>query len=128
MTRTAGNTGAEIAFLSQSNIRSLMRRHRKALFVMLALLGAVAADALRSPSRQITARAYIAAVQNYQRVGRPILSRWIHCRYQPTCSEYSVQAVRTHGIANGLFLTGRRLFSCFPNVALGTIDPVPPAK
>jgi hypothetical protein len=40
---------------------------------------------------------------------------------------YSIQAVRTYGIAKGLLLTGGRLIRCFPNVPYGTLDPVPPA-
>ncbi|MGB7768408.1 MAG: membrane protein insertion efficiency factor YidD [Verrucomicrobiia bacterium] len=102
-------------------------RGRKVLVVILALFSALTADSLRPPSEQITARIYVAAVQAYQRVGRPLVSHWVHCRYQPTCSVYSIQAVRTHGIAKGLLLTGGRLIRCFPNVPYGTFDPVPPA-
>jgi len=100
---------------------------RKVLVVALALFSALTVDSLRPPSKQITGRVYIAAVRTYQRVGQPAVSHWVHCRYQPTCSEYSIQAVRIHGIARGLLLTGRRLISCFPNVPYGTLDPVPPA-
>lgn len=102
-------------------------RGRKVLVVALALFSALAVDSLRPPSKQITVRVYVAVVRAYQRVGRPAVSHWVHCRYQPTCCEYSIQAVRIHGIAKGLLLTGRRLISCFPNVPYGTLDPVPPA-
>jgi putative component of membrane protein insertase Oxa1/YidC/SpoIIIJ protein YidD len=87
-------------------------RRRKVLLVALALFSALAADSLCSPSKQIAARAYLVAAHAYQRVGRPAVSRWVHRRCQPTCSEYSVQAVHTLGITKGLFLTARRLVSC----------------
>ena len=84
-------------------------RHRKLLLMALALFGLLAVDSLRPPAKQVSSGIYIAGVHAYQRVGRPVISRWVHCRCQPTCSEYSVQAVREHGIARGLLLTGCRL-------------------
>jgi putative membrane protein insertion efficiency factor len=82
------------------------------------------ADAFRRPEVQQTAQLYIAAVHGYQAVGRPLLSCRIRCRYQPTCSEYSIAAVRRHGIVTGLALTRRRLDSCTLSVPMGTSDPV----
>jgi len=94
-----------------STIFSFVRRHK--IFVLaLVLSGAVAADSLRPASRQLTARAYIGFVHLYQKDASPFLSRWVHCRLRPTCSEYSVQAVRTHGFVEGVFLTVGRLFLC----------------
>lgn len=87
-------------------------RHRKLLLMALALFGLLAVDSLRPPAKQVSSGIYIAGVHAYQRVGRPVISRWVHCRCQPTCSEYSVQAVREHGIARGLLLTGCRLLTC----------------
>ncbi|MDQ2774870.1 MAG: membrane protein insertion efficiency factor YidD [Acidobacteriota bacterium] len=49
----------------------------------------------------------------------------IRCRYQPTCSEYSLEAVRRFGIGRGLQLTVRRLSSCKRDVPFGTSDPIP---
>ena len=46
--------------------------------------------------------------------------------YEPTCSEFSLEAVRTHGLRKGLALTARRIHSCKVEVPLGTYDPVPP--
>ena len=97
---------------SQMSFLLTFVRRRKVLVVTLALFSALGVDSLRPPSKQVTARAYVAAVHAYQRVGRPVLSRWVHCQCQPTCSEYSLQAVRTHGIAKGVFLTGCRLIEC----------------
>jgi putative component of membrane protein insertase Oxa1/YidC/SpoIIIJ protein YidD len=94
-----------------SAISGFVRRH-KILAVALALLGALTVDSLRPASSQLSVRAYAGVVHTYQRVARPALSRCVHCRCQPTCSEYSVQAVRSHGFVPGVFLTGCRLVSC----------------
>jgi len=46
----------------------------------------------------------------------------VACRYRPTCSEYSIQAVERYGIGRGLFLTVKRLASCTNDVPMGTVD------
>lgn len=46
------------------------------------------------------------------------------CRYYPTCSEYAVQSLRTHGAVKGLILTAWRLLRCNP-WSQGGIDPTP---
>ncbi|ASS73554.1 membrane protein insertion efficiency factor YidD [Tumebacillus algifaecis] len=46
------------------------------------------------------------------------------CRFYPTCSEYGVQAVQTHGVLRGLFLTLKRILKCGP-WHRGGFDPVP---
>ena len=49
------------------------------------------------------------------------------CRYLPTCSEYSIEALRTYGFLKGLFLSLRRILSCHPIKFLGGgegFDPV----
>ena len=45
------------------------------------------------------------------------------CRYLPTCSEYSIDALKTHGFFKGLFLSTIRIFSCHP-WGKGGFDPV----
>ncbi|MSQ96440.1 MAG: membrane protein insertion efficiency factor YidD [Gemmataceae bacterium] len=59
--------------------------------------------------------------------GRPLLKGKVQCRFEPSCSEYSLQAVEIHGIRRGLVLTYCRLLSCTHDVPLGVHDPVPPA-
>lgn len=50
------------------------------------------------------------------------------CRYYPSCSEYGLNALRTHGAVKGGWLTLRRVARCHPWAA-GGYDPVPaPAK
>ena len=48
-----------------------------------------------------------------------------HCRFQPTCSHYSIEALKTHGALRGTWLTLRRLLRCHPFGGAG-FDPVPP--
>lgn len=47
------------------------------------------------------------------------------CRFEPSCSEYAMQAVELHGLVRGLWLALRRVGRCHPFAAHG-IDPVPP--
>jgi putative membrane protein insertion efficiency factor len=86
----------------------------------------VGLDSLRTPANQFSGRFYVDGVRLYQVVGRPLLRGRIRCRYQPTCSEYSIEAVRVYGIRRGLLLTVKRLKSCTASVPMGTPDPVLP--
>ena len=50
------------------------------------------------------------------------------CRFQPTCSEYALDAVRHHGPISGCVLFLRRISHCHPIESLGAghgFDPVP---
>jgi putative membrane protein insertion efficiency factor len=109
-----------------SPLRQRLRKPRTWVFLVLILLVVAAgADSFRPPDRQITAKIYIGAVHGYQRWGRPISNKFIRCRYHPTCSVYSIEAVEKYGIRKGLVLTTKRLISCRGSVPLGTFDPVP---
>ncbi len=57
---------------------------------------------------------------------RLLLSPWLGsaCRFEPTCSAYSLQALERHGAAVGSYLTLRRLARCHPWCD-GGCDPVP---
>ncbi len=46
------------------------------------------------------------------------------CRYQPTCSQYALDALAEHGAARGTWLALKRVARCHPWAA-GGYDPVP---
>ena len=49
------------------------------------------------------------------------------CRYLPTCSEYSIEALTTYGFFKGLLMSIKRILSCHPIKFLGGsegFDPV----
>ena len=70
----------------------------------------------------IVQRLLIGVVKGY----RLFLSPWLGsaCRFEPTCSVYSLQALEQHGAAAGTYLTVRRLGRCHPWCD-GGLDPVP---
>jgi putative membrane protein insertion efficiency factor len=49
------------------------------------------------------------------------------CRFWPTCSEYTRQAIETHGPARGIRLGFQRILRCHPLGGSG-FDPVPEKK
>ncbi len=49
------------------------------------------------------------------------LSRGNHCRFVPSCSEYSYQAVDKYGVFKGLFLSLKRIMRCNP-LSKGGVD------
>lgn len=61
-------------------------------------------------------------VRIYQYVISPVIGP--SCRYTPTCSVYSVQALKKHGPFKGLWLSIKRILSCNPWGGSG-YDPVP---
>lgn len=63
------------------------------------------------------------------RVYRLLLSPWLgsSCRFEPTCSVYSLQALDVHGAVRGTYLTLHRLVRCNPWCEFGH-DPVPLTK
>lgn len=66
-------------------------------------------------------RVVLAPVAAYRRLISPGLPR--RCKYEPTCSAYTAQAVRQYGILRGLVLGGWRLLRCNP-FSHGGFDPV----
>ena len=50
------------------------------------------------------------------------------CRYLPTCSEYCIEALRTHSLHKALYLGMKRVLSCHPIKFLGGGDGFDPVK
>jgi len=60
----------------------------------------------------------------YQKQISPFLQcHGVHCKFTPTCSEYSKQAILKYGAFQGMFLTLKRFLKCNP-FSKGGYDPV----
>ena len=67
----------------------------------------------------------IKLIKGYKYLISPLLGN--SCRYLPTCSEYSIEALKTYGFFRGCYLSLKRIFSCHPIKFLGGgegFDPV----
>ncbi len=64
-------------------------------------------------------------IRFYQKLISPLLPA--SCRFYPTCSAYSLEALEQHGLLSGLGLTIKRISRCHP-FNEGGFDPVPPKK
>ena len=61
-------------------------------------------------------------IRGYKRALSPLLGQ--HCRFFPSCSDYTREAIEKHGLHKGLFLGTKRLLKCHP-FHPGGVDPVP---
>ncbi len=75
----------------------------------------------------MTPVAYIVSipVRVYRVVFSPLVGK--SCRYAPTCSEYTLEALEKHGALKGSWLAAKRIGSCHPLGGSG-YDPVPEPK
>ena len=64
----------------------------------------------------------IAIIKCYKYFISPLLGS--NCRFYPSCSSYSLEALQRHGAVIGAYLTLKRLLKCHP-FHQGGIDPVP---
>ncbi|NOT13036.1 MAG: membrane protein insertion efficiency factor YidD [Methylococcaceae bacterium] len=64
----------------------------------------------------------IIIIKSYKYLISPLLGS--NCRFYPSCSSYSIEALQSHGAIIGSYLTVRRLLKCHPYHE-GGIDPVP---
>ena len=60
-------------------------------------------------------------IKTYKYIISPLIGP--SCRYLPTCSEYSIEALERFGLLKGILLIFKRIFSCHPWSA-GGFDPV----
>lgn len=64
-------------------------------------------------------------VKGYQYLISPMLGK--NCRFYPSCSCYTVEAIEVHGAPRGIYLGFQRLLKCHPFHA-GGYDPVPQSE
>ncbi len=74
-----------------------------------------------TPGR-LLAEPLVLLVRVYQWTLRPLIGA--HCRFEPSCSHYAVEALRRHGPVRGGALAAGRVLRCNPWNA-GGLDPVP---
>ena len=64
----------------------------------------------------------IILIKTYQLILSPLIKT--NCRYLPTCSEYSILALKEHGFLKGLYYSTKRILKCHPFGGHG-YDPIP---
>ena len=67
----------------------------------------------------------IKIIKAYKYLISPMLGN--SCRYLPTCSEYTIEALKTYGLIKGILMSLKRILSCHPIKFLGGgegLDPV----
>ena len=64
-------------------------------------------------------------IKCYKYLISPLISN--SCRYVPTCSEYSIEALREFGLFKGIYLSSKRILSCHP-WSRGGFDPIKKGK
>ena len=77
---------------------------------------------MTSPPRSWITRLALRAVRGYQRHLSPC--KPAVCRFTPTCSEYTAQAIAHYGALRGIWLGMKRIARCHP-WSPGGYDPVP---
>ncbi len=63
----------------------------------------------------------IKLIKIYKFLISPLLGN--SCRYFPTCSDYSIESLKSYGLFKGLYLSLKRILSCHP-WGNGGFDPV----
>jgi len=67
-------------------------------------------------------KSFIFLIKIYQFIISPMLGKI--CRFTPTCSQYSEESIKSHGLSKGIKLSLKRLAKCHPWGKSG-YDPVP---
>ncbi|MCB0380992.1 MAG: membrane protein insertion efficiency factor YidD [Flavobacteriales bacterium] len=72
--------------------------------------------------KSVVSKLFILMIRFYQLSISPILGQ--NCRYDPTCSQYSIEAINKYGPFKGGWIGLKRILSCHPWGGHGH-DPVP---
>ncbi|MBC8882653.1 membrane protein insertion efficiency factor YidD [Flavobacterium piscinae] len=73
-------------------------------------------------AKKIIQLPFIFLIRFYQAVISPLTPAT--CRFEPTCSHYSAEAIQKHGVLKGIWLSLKRISKCHPWGKSG-YDPVP---
>ena len=73
--------------------------------------------------KKVTVAPFLIIIKFYRYCISPFIPA--RCRYYPTCSEYALEALKSHGILKGLYLSIRRILRCHPFSKRDYFDPVP---
>ncbi len=65
---------------------------------------------------------FIFLIKVYQNTISPLLGK--NCRFVPTCSQYTIEAIAEHGATKGILMGIKRIIRCNP-FSKGGYDPVP---
>jgi putative membrane protein insertion efficiency factor len=76
----------------------------------------------KTTNTSIFAKLLIVLVKGYQYSLSPLLGS--NCRYHPTCSSYTIEAIKLHGAGKGLLMGAWRIVRCNP-FSKGGYEPVP---
>ena len=68
----------------------------------------------------------IKIIKGYRYIISPLLGHT--CRYLPTCSEYSIESLKTFGLLKGSYVSIKRILSCHPFKFLGGGEGFDPVK
>ncbi len=79
----------------------------------------------RDALRRLPAAVLVGMIRVYQAVFSPLTGPT--CKYYPSCSQYAIIAIRTHGTLRGTGMALWRILRCNP-WSLGGVDDVPPAR
>ena len=102
------------------------RKSHLKLIAAVVITAAALLDWTRAPREQWSVRFYdLAVIKSYRTLLHPITSKVSRCRFRPTCSRYSEEAMHARGFPEGMLLTLWRLMRCGPWVKPGTHDEVP---
>lgn len=68
---------------------------------------------------------FVLPIKIYQWLISPLLGQ--NCRHEPTCSQYTIEAINEWGVIKGIYLGTKRISKCHPWGTFG-YDPVPKRK
>lgn len=68
---------------------------------------------------------FLALISIYQKLVSPMMGK--NCRYLPTCSAYTYQAIDRFGVVKGSWLGAKRILRCHP-FHEGGYDPIPESE